>query len=215
MSLKLAGNNLIPHPLQDRDISASELWLKEWSMEPGTFNRIQAPSGTGKTTFANLLYGLRHDYDGTLFLDGTDTTGFEVEKWCALRQSNIAMVFQDLRLFLKYTAWENIQLKAQLTEYVPESTWRNWTERLGIETLLEQPCHTLSQGEKQRVAIVRALVQPFDWIILDEPFSNLDLANTDKAAALIDEVTKDQSAGLICLQLDPEHHFEYDKTFNL
>lgn len=184
-------------------------------MEQGTFNRIQAPSGTGKTTFANLLYGLRHDYDGDLSWDGKKASGFDITKWCHLRQTNVAMVFQDLRLFLKYTAAENIQLKAQLTDHVQESTWRNWADRLGIGPLLNKPARQLSQGEKQRVAIVRGLVQPFDWIILDEPFSHLDTANAKKAATLIAEVTKEQGAGLICLQLETEHQFEYDKTFNL
>ena len=117
-------------------------------MEPGTFNRIQAPSGTGKTTFANLLYGLRHDYDGTLYIDGTATAQFDVRKWCLLRQTHLSMVFQDLRLFLKYTAWENIQLKAQLTDHVKESTWRNWAERLGIDALLDTAMPHTEPGRK-------------------------------------------------------------------
>lgn len=215
MRLSLKGTQLVPNPLRERDLTRSQIWDTEWEMEPGSFNLIHAPSGTGKTTFANLLFGLRHDYTGTFYWQDEPAVEMNIRDWCALRKDHVAMVFQDLRLFQKYTAWENIILKNQLTNHVSEEILRSWATRLGIDSLLDKPAHQISQGEKQRVAIIRGLAQPIDWIIMDEPFSNLDQENSRKAAQLIEEVAITEGAGIICLQLDPDHHFEYTKTFQL
>ena len=88
-------------------------------------------------------------------------------------------------------------------------------ERLQITHILQQQANTLSYGEQQRVAIVRALVQPFAWLIMDEPFSHLDINNTKLAAALIAEECTKRKAGFILTDLDDDNHFPYTKQLTL
>jgi putative ABC transport system ATP-binding protein len=87
--------------------------------------------------------------------------------------------------------------------------------QLEIETLLDTPAAACSYGEQQRAAILRALVQPFQWLILDEPFSHLDNINRNKAIALISSVAKEQNAGIILLDLEPDNYFPYHHQLQL
>ncbi|MBZ0099885.1 MAG: ABC transporter ATP-binding protein, partial [Taibaiella sp.] len=80
---------------------------------------------------------------------------------------------------------------------------------------LEAPAAQLSAGEQQRVAIVRALSQPFEWLLLDEPFSHLDFFNRQKAVALIKEVAGYTRAGIIVTSVAMNEDFVYDKKMLL
>ncbi len=84
-------------------------------------------------------------------------------------------------------------------------------EKLGIASILHQRAGLCSYGEQQRIAIIRALVQPFSWLMMDEPFSHLDIANTKKAAALIAEECRKRNAGFLLTDLDEDNHFTYTK----
>lgn len=86
---------------------------------------------------------------------------------------------------------------------------------LGITHVLEQKAGLCSYGEQQRIAIVRALIQPFEWLIMDEPFSHLDIANTKKAAALIETECRKRNAGLIITDLDEDENFNYTRRLTL
>ena len=81
---------------------------------------------------------------------------------------------------------------------------------MGIDHLLQQSCATLSYGQRQRVAIIRALCQPFDFLLLDEPFSHLDEANTEAAFQLIEQVCAEQKAGFILVSLGEKFGRTYD-----
>ena len=121
-----------------------------------------------------------------------------------------------MRLFANLTTRENIELKRVM--YKPmydEKIIDTMAERLGITHILNQTAATCSYGEQQRIAIIRSLMQPFEWLIMDEPFSHLDEANTAKAAALIDEECKKRNAGFILTDLDEDSNFEYSKQMIL
>lgn len=207
--------HVIPSPITDRDTSASAIWQKEVVWQSGVFTHVHAPSGTGKTSLTHILYGLRQDYEGKIFYDGKQVSALSLSEWCELRKDRFSIVFQDLRLLQDYTAAENIQLNAELQDAIPRDTWTGYAVELGIEAQLQQPLHQLSQGERQRVAIVRALAQQFDWLIMDEPFSHLDEANRQKAARLIQRVCKERGAGLIVLQLNEDDYFPYHQKMAL
>lgn len=210
--MQLSIKQIIPTPLRER-INAynSGIWKQNLNFFKGERIFLQAPSGTGKTTLVHILYGLRTDFEGMVYWDAYKLPGSGVEDLSKLRAMYVSVIFQDLRLFPELTAWQNLEIKRQLTGTVSEADMEGWMARLGIKDKKDSPARTLSYGEQQRVAIIRALLQPFEWLLMDEPFSHLDHANTEKAAALINEVVQHNGAGMIMADLDDNDHFPYTR----
>ena len=174
-----------------------------------------APSGKGKSTLLHIIYGLRDDFEGNLMIDEKPVANFQNDDWSELRQQQLSIIFQDLRLFPELTAMENIQLKANLKNYKTLEEIHQMAVQLGVETLLEKTAKTLSYGQRQRIAIIRALCQPFDFLLLDEPFSHLDAMNVKIASDLIEAEVNRQNAGLILVSLGEKYHFNYDNKLML
>ncbi len=166
-------------------------------LEDGGRYCVKSPSGTGKSTFLHVLYGLIKEYEGTYRYQNTDTKLFGVEEWSALRKNSISMVFQGFRLLNNVSAMENLRIKNSLTNHVTENVLQEYAQELDIATLLNKKVSELSFGQQQRVAILRALCQPFRWILLDEPFAHLDSQNLQRALHLILHVTGQNKAGII------------------
>lgn len=219
MAMELVLQNLIPIPLRDKlSQRNSDIWNTRKVMQQGERIKIKAPSGTGKTTLVHMLYRLRNDYTGNIFWNGKEEQSFSAAELAVLRQSAVSVVFQDLRLFSQLTARENIELNRVLPAshpYYESSVIDTMAERLGITHILQQRAGLCSYGEQQRIAIIRALVQPFQWLLMDEPFSHLDENNTQKAAALIGEECEKRGAGLILTDLDEDSHLPYTTFYNL
>lgn len=211
--MRLTLRHVIPAPLEENlRQQPSDIFANDCRFEHGKNYLVSAPSGKGKSTLMHILYGLRGDYSGTALLDDADVRSLKPDQWSALRSSKLAMVFQDLRLFLSLTAEQNLHVKAQLhpqADYVARAA--EWAKRLGVAPYLSQKADTLSYGQRQRVAIVRALCQPFQWLFLDEPFSHLDAANARLAAALIAEVCAEQNASVIMVSLGDDYGMAFDQ----
>jgi ABC-type lipoprotein export system ATPase subunit len=208
-------DRVLPSNINQAQAGQSEVWDAPLALEPGSRVLVNAPSGSGKTTFIHLLYGLRRQYQGHYWLGNRDTAEWNRADWASIRQAHLAVVFQDLRLFPAATGMENIRIKAELQPVLDESAIRDMARRLGMLDRLDRPVHTLSQGERQRIAIIRALCQPFDWILLDEPFSHLDEANIARARELILERVEQQKAGFLLAGLGYDYGFSTDKTLHL
>jgi len=161
------------------------------------------------------LYGLRKDYTGTIELDKSKLSSFDVEKLAAMRQSAISVVFQDLRLFPQHSVKENILVKSRLGRANNIPSLEEMCESLGIASKLEQTSGTCSYGEQQRVAIIRALQQPFDFLLLDEPFSHLDEKNRMKAMSLIVQCAEANNAAIIFADLKPIEFFKANHHYFL
>lgn len=205
-----------PFPLIENGISpTSEVFNTEGVFEKGKKYLVKAPSGKGKSTLLHLVYGLRNDFEGTIKLDDKDTKTYNYDDWATVRQKKIAIVFQDLRLFLNLTARENINLKRDLTQTPSVSEIETMATQLGVAPYLDQKAETLSYGQRQRVAIIRALCQPFEMLLLDECFSNLDTQNIKIATQMIEEACEKNKAGLILVSLGDDYFFNYDKTLIL
>ncbi len=203
--------NILPNPLQEQKRThKSTIWETTCRLEKGKKYLVTAPSGKGKSTFLHILYGLRKDYVGTVELDAKELSTLSIPTWADLRKDNLAIVFQDLRLFPKLSALDNILIKANLHALKTKEDIQKMAKQLGIDHLLNQSCETLSYGQRQRVAIIRALCQPFDFLFLDEPFSHLDEANTAAAFQLIESVCAEQEAGFILVSLGEKFGREYD-----
>jgi ABC-type lipoprotein export system ATPase subunit len=208
-------NNVTPAPLAGVIDSGTDVWQKEFVFEPGKNYRVVAPSGKGKSTFIHYIYGLRNDYTGQITLAQKDCRQIDSSQWSELRQRNISIVYQDLRLFLHLTAAQNLDVKSVLYENQNPDQIHGMADRLGVTKLLPKKSNTLSYGERQRIAIIRALIQPFDWLLLDEPFSHLDKDNSEKAFVLIDEEVKKRNAGVILTSLGQDNHFSYHRELKL
>ena len=195
--------------------NSSDIWKQSLTFLSNQYYHVRARSGQGKTTFIHTLYGIQKNFSGQLYFQDKPTRQLSHDEWCALRSTKISVVFQDLKLFTDKTARQNLLIKNELTAYYPLEVIDSFAEKLQISHVLNRNVHTLSFGERQRVAIIRALLQPFDCLLLDEPFSHLDNHNIKLAAALIHEEVQKRKATLICCDLEQDTHFPYHKHLNL
>jgi len=196
-------HQVVPEPLREVLTSTGEVWGAPERIFPiGEPATLIAPSGRGKTTLLSLIYGLRHDYEGRILFDDQDLRSMSDRQWTTLRREKLSMVFQGLRLFPSLTALENILLKNRLTDFKSEQEIRELIDAVGMTPLLEQPCGTLSFGQSQRIAIIRALCQPFSFLLLDEPFSHLDAETRAQSRAIIMREAAEQEAAVILTTLD-------------
>jgi ABC-type lipoprotein export system ATPase subunit len=208
---------VVPIPLKDKLLQRkSDIWNTEVSFSQSTFTKIKAPSGTGKTTLIHYLYNMRNDYTGSVNYDNVNVQSIDTESLSVLRQQKISVIFQDLRLFQHLTAMENIELKRTMQKpiYTVEKV-QEMASELGVTHILHQQAKICSYGEQQRIAIIRALMQPFELLLMDEPFSHLDNENTKKAAALIAAECTQRNAGFVLTDLDEDDNFSYTQFLNL
>lgn len=213
--MQIALQHLSPVFLEKEKIEQSELWNKDLLFNMGEKIQLVAPSGSGKTSFIHFLYGLRNDYTGLIVFDDKNIKHFTAEETAACRSNKLSIVFQDLRLFAEHSAAENINIKKILNPYPAALSVDEMATRLGLTSKLNQAANICSYGEQQRIAIIRALQQPFDFLILDEPFSHLDEANSQKAMLLIEEEARKRNAGIILADLSEVTFFKADRTLRL
>ncbi len=204
-----------PTFIEKEKIANSHIWNKTAVFNAGEKIQIIAPSGSGKTSLIHFLYGLRKDYEGKILYDSKSIINFSAEDFALHRQQFISIVFQDLRLFPEQTVLQNILVKQQLNTFHSKSRIVEMANRLGIANKLERLCKTCSYGEQQRIAIIRALQQPFQFLLLDEPFSHLDENNREKAMQLMEEEALERNASIILADLKAITYFNADKTIHL
>nr|QIM10845.1 ABC transporter ATP-binding protein [uncultured Muribaculaceae bacterium] len=188
---------MLPEVFVSEKIPDSDVWLTNLTFERGKSYLVVAASGAGKSSMCAYIYGARTDYEGKLTFDGKDVSAFGMDHWLELRRRNLAYLPQELSLFPELTAMQNIRLKNSLTGHIEEERIEEWLHLLGIDSRKDYPVGKMSIGQQQRVGIIRALCQPFDFILLDEPVSHLDEENNLKAAGIIEEEARRQSAGII------------------
>ena len=210
--MRIELHNLKPKYMSESEVIGSDIYLQPSVVfEQGCKYLIRARSGHGKTSLLNFIYGISDRYDGEVLLteSGERRTGKE------LRTRVLSFVFQDLALFPELTAMENVQLKNRLTGYKSDAEIEKMLDTLLPEGKKHQPVATLSLGQRQRVAAVRALCQPFKLLLMDEPFSHIDSDNARRVAEMVNEEVQRQGAGLIVTALDAIDYFPFDETLNL
>jgi len=198
--------------MSEDEVSPSDIYLSDHVVfEKGKKYLVKANSGHGKSSFLNFIYGSNISYSGTIEYE----TGHEKEALFDFRKNRLSYVFQDFKLFSDLTVFENIQIKNALTQHKTETEIHQLIERVQLSHKTDTLVRNLSLGQRQRVAILRAICQPFDYILLDEPFSHLDNSNIKILTDILNEELERQQASLILTSLDSSYFFEYDHVLNL
>jgi ABC-type lipoprotein export system ATPase subunit len=205
----------LPKVFENRNDVVSDVWNQDVAFEKNKLYLVEANSGTGKSSLCSFIYGYRKDYLGDILFDGQYASQLTITQWVDIRKSHIALLWQELRLFPELTAWENVQLKNKLTDYQKKKQIEEWFEMLGIADKQTALIGRMSFGQQQRVALIRTLCQPFDFIFVDEPISHLDDANSAiMGEILITEAAK-QGAGVIVTSIGKHIELQYDHIFKL
>lgn len=212
---KIQFSSVIPQVFSQRTDLQSEVWGQDISFEKGHLYLVEAESGKGKSTFCSYVMGFRHDYEGRVLFDDNNTLDLSVLQWVDIRRAHISHLFQELRLFPELTAWENVQIKNKLTGFKDDKQIKEWFERLGIGDKLDAKIGRMSFGQQQRVAMIRALVQPFDFLFADEPISHLDDHNSQIMGDIMMTEAKRQGAGVIVTSIGKHMNLNYERTVKL
>lgn len=207
--------SVMPDVFSLRDDIRSEIWQQEVTFQKGGHYLIEAASGTGKSSLCSFLFGYRDDYKGSVYFDQRDIRNFFGEDWNHLRRNSLSILFQDLRLFPELTAMENVLIKNNLTGFKTGQWITQAFERLGIGDKPDVPAGKLSFGQQQRTALIRALCQPMDFILLDEPVSHLDNASAQAATGLLLEEAGQQGTGILVTSIGKHPEISYSHTLLL
>lgn len=206
---------VLPRVFARRDSITSDIWHRDLIFRKGERCLIEAASGTGKSSLCSYLYGYRGDYEGIITFDGKNIRSLDTAGWTALRRRSLSLLFQELRLFPELTALENVLLKNRLSGYKSRQEILALFEAAGIADKVNEKTGILSFGQQQRVAFIRCLCQPFDFILLDEPVSHLDENNARVLARLLEEEAGRQGAGILVTSIGKALPLSYDHTYKL
>lgn len=212
---KIVFNSVVPDVFSMRKDLCSEVWNKDVQFEKGHLYLIEADSGKGKSTFCSYILGYRRDYSGNVMFDEKTAKNLKVSDWVDIRTSHLSYLFQELRLFPELTALENVEIKNKLTGFKSRKEIVEWFDMLGIGDKLDSKIGHMSFGQQQRVAMIRALVQPFDFILADEPISHLDDNNSEIMGNIMMKEAKAQGAGVIVTSIGKHMDLNYEKVFRL
>ena len=212
---KIVFHSVLPAVFAHRDDLHSEIWKQEVTLEKDHLYLVEADSGKGKSTFCSYVVGYRNDYTGQVMFDDTDTKTLKVKDWTEMRKLHISHLFQELRLFPELTAMENVEIKNKLTHFKSRQQIDEWFDMLGIGDKKDALIGRMSFGQQQRVAMIRALVQPFDFILADEPISHLDDKNSRIMADIMTDEAKRQGAGVIVTSIGKHMDLNYERTLKL
>jgi len=173
------------------------------SVEAGEVVAIVGSSGSGKSTLLSLLSGLDQPTRGRIFVDAQDITDKSEDELAPLRNRTIGYVFQSYHLVPSLNAIENIMFPAELHgDAQAEAKARALLQRVGILERAENFPHQLSGGEKQRVAICRALINEPRIVFADEPTGNLDSVNSSEILKLLFDLHREKQTTLVLVTHD-------------
>lgn len=212
---KIKFDNVLPDVFAGKLDLQSDVWKRELDFSKGKKYLIEADSGRGKSTFCSYIIGYRKDYSGKIMFDDVDARNMNIKIWTDARRFNLSYVFQELRLFPELTAFENVEIKNRLTKFKSKEDISIWFERLGIADKTDEKVRFMSFGQQQRVAMMRALAQPFDFIIADEPISHLDDGNSRTMGRIMEEEAESQGAGIIITSIGKHIEMQYDSILKL
>lgn len=179
---------------------------------------IAGPSGTGKTTFLRLLAGILRPDEGSISIDGQPLADLAPAAQRRLRLRRLGLVFQDFALLDYLSVADNILLPLRLDGALTgdaQERARGLVERLEISRHWTRLCGELSQGERQRVAVARALAHRPRALLADEPTASLDASRKEAVMNLLLDHARESRAALVMVTHDPDLATRLDRTVNV
>jgi ABC-type lipoprotein export system ATPase subunit len=176
--------------------------VREFSLEAGAQLALRGESGTGKTTFLNLIAGILAPDSGELRLDGREVGALGEARRDRLRAETIGYIFQTFNLLQGHTVLENVELGMAFGRGVDRARAESLLKRVGLADKLGHFPRQLSTGQQQRVAVARALANQPKLVLADEPTGNLDRRHAREALALSREVCRETGAALLLVSHD-------------
>lgn len=177
------------------------------SIEKGEFVAIMGASGSGKSTFMNMLGTLDKPNSGSYFLDGIDMLSLDTDALAEVRNSKMGFVFQGFNLISRTTALENVELP-MIYKGIPEDERikraKKALEIVGLEKREDHMPNQMSGGQQQRVAIARAIVNDPPLILADEPTGNLDTKTSIEVMEFFVSLNKDMGKTIVLVTHEPD-----------
>ena len=184
----------------------------------GEIVAIVGPSGAGKTTLLQIIGTLDAPDSGKLYINGTETVRLSEEKLAAFRNRNIGFVFQIHQLLPEFTALENVMIPALIAREKPAVAEKRAKEILDFMNLTDRMSHKpneLSGGEKQRVAVARALINNPSVILADEPSGSLDTKNKEELHKLFFDLRNQMHQTFVIVTHDEQLATDTDRVIHI
>ena len=191
------------------DVTVHALRGVNLAMERGAFLAVIGASGSGKSTFMNILGLLDQPTSGHYWLAGEDVSGFDRDRRAILRNRTIGFVFQSFNLLPRTSALENVELPLLYNGKhwpLPERhrRARSLLDLVGLGGRLDHTPNQLSGGQQQRVAIARALVNEPELILADEPTGNLDSRTSVEIMEILQRLNRETGVTVVLITHEPD-----------
>ena len=188
--------------------------VEELSIESGEMIAMHGKSGSGKTTFLNLIAGILLPDQGKIFLNGIELTRLSEDQRDRIRAGSIGYVFQSFHLLQGLTVLENILLAMSFAGEFDKKQAMGMLNRVGLGERMDHKPSELSVGQQQRVALARALINKPMLLLADEPTGNLDRQNAHDALGLMRELCQERKAGLLMVSHDKDIISGFEKQID-
>ena len=189
--------------------------VPRFSMKKGEQIALQGSSGSGKTTFLNLIAGILRADSGKITVAGEELSSLSETGRDRVRAINMGYVFQTFNLLQGYTALENVALGMMFGPGADYGYAAELLERVGLKDRMNYRPRQMSVGQQQRVAVARALANRPKLVLADEPTGNLDYRNARDALALIRQGCTESGAALLLVSHDRDVLAQFDKVEQL
>jgi putative ABC transport system ATP-binding protein len=178
--------------------------VPEFELNNGEQLALTGESGSGKSTFLNIISGIVRSDSGQVMFDGIDITGLSESKSDSFRSKNIGYIFQTFNLLQGFTAIENVMLGMMFAGKADKKKSEESLDRVGLSGKIYNKPSELSVGEQQRVSVARAMVNSPKLILADEPTANLDRRNSELVIELIKEICTERNSALLLVSHEDE-----------